>query len=84
MPFGWVCYTVVGRNKCIKKGGKKGVKKKMLDLFSKNRCDVKAPSMFNIRNIGNAVVTRTQGTKIASNGLRGCVFEISLACCMWR
>merc|ERR1712018_929367 len=41
--------------------------------------DVKAPSMFNIRQIGKTLVTRTQGTKIASEGLKGRVFEVSLA-----
>jgi small subunit ribosomal protein S3Ae len=40
---------------------------------------VKAPAMFNIRNIGKTLVTRTQGTKIASDGLKGHVFEVSLA-----
>uniref|UniRef100_A0A8B9F1A3 Uncharacterized protein n=1 Tax=Amazona collaria TaxID=241587 RepID=A0A8B9F1A3_9PSIT len=38
--------------------------------------DVKAPAMFNIRNIGKTLVTRTQGTKIASDGLKGRVFEV--------
>ena len=62
------------------KCGRKGAKKKVVVPFSKkDRCDVKAPATFNIQNIGKTLVTRTQGTKIASDGLKGCVFEGSLA-----
>ena len=35
--------------------------------------------MFNIRNIGKTQATGTQGTKIASDGLKGYIFELSLA-----
>ncbi|GCC37300.1 hypothetical protein chiPu_0015803, partial [Chiloscyllium punctatum] len=70
----------VGKNKRLTKGGKKGAKKKIVDPFSKKDWyDVKAPAMFNIRNLGKTLVTRTQGTKIASEGLKGRVFEVSLA-----
>ncbi|CAD7672176.1 unnamed protein product [Nyctereutes procyonoides] len=64
----------VGKNKRLTKGGKKF--NKVVDPFSKKDWyDVKAPAMFNIRNIGKTLVTRTQGTKIASDGLKGCIFE---------
>uniref|UniRef100_A0A8C5K8F0 Small ribosomal subunit protein eS1 n=1 Tax=Jaculus jaculus TaxID=51337 RepID=A0A8C5K8F0_JACJA len=70
----------IDKNKCLRKGGKKGAKKKMIDPFSKKDWyDVKAPAMFNIRNIGKTLVTRTQGTKTASDGLKGRVFEARLA-----
>lgn len=70
----------VGKNKRLTKGGKKGSKKKIIDPFTrKDWYDVKAPSMFNIRQIGKTLVTRTIGTKIASEGLKGRVFEVSLA-----
>jgi small subunit ribosomal protein S3Ae len=71
----------VGKNKSVAKGGgKKGSKKKVIDPFSrKDWYDVKAPSMFTIHQVGKTLVNRTQGTKIASEGLKGRVFEVSLA-----
>lgn len=51
-----------------------------VDPFSrKDWYDVKAPSVFKIRQVGKTLVNRTQGTKIASEGLKGRVFEVSLA-----
>ncbi|KAJ4914302.1 40S ribosomal protein S3a-2 [Raphanus sativus] len=68
----------VGKNKRISKG-RKGGKKKIVDPFSKKDWyDIKAPSNFKIRNVGKTLVSRTQGTKIASEGLKHRVFEVSL------
>jgi len=70
----------VGKNKGLAKGGKKGAKKKIVDPFTRKEWyDVRAPSMFSVRTIGKTLVNRTQGTRIASEGLKGRVFEASLA-----
>jgi len=67
----------VGKNKRLSKGGKKGVKKKIIDPFSrKDWYEVKAPAMFQSRGIGKTLCTRTQGTRIASDSLKGRVFEV--------
>ena len=59
---------------------KRRAKKKAVGSFSKkDRYDVKALAMFNVRNIGKTLATRTQGTKIVSDSLKGGVFAVSLA-----
>ena len=69
----------VGKNKRLTKS-KKGSKKKTVDPFTKKEWyDIKAPSLFANRSPGKTLITRTQGTKIASEGLKGRVFEVSLA-----
>lgn len=70
----------VGKNKGLKIGGKKGAKKKIIDPFTRKEWyDIKAPSMFKVRQVGKTLVNRTAGTKIASEGLKGRVYEVSLA-----
>ena len=67
----------VGKNKRLTKGGKKGGKKKAGDPFlRKEWYDIKAPSMFSVRNCGKTLVSRTQGTKIATEELKGRVLEV--------
>ena len=51
-----------------------------VDPFTKKDWyDIKAPGVFATRNVGKTLVTRTQGTKIASDGLKGRVINVSLA-----
>merc|ERR1712107_818963 len=70
----------VGKNKGLAKTGKKGVKKKVVDPFTrKDWYDIKAPSVFKVRDVGKTLVNKTQGTKLASDGLKGRVYEVSLA-----
>mmetsp|Transcript_16999 Transcript_16999/g.25423 ORF Transcript_16999/g.25423 Transcript_16999/m.25423 type:complete len:269 (+) Transcript_16999:68-874(+) len=71
----------VGKNKRLTKGGgKKGNKKKAGDPFLKKEWyDIKAPSLFSVRNCGKTLVTKTQGTKIATEELKGRVLEVNLA-----
>ncbi|CAJ1389950.1 unnamed protein product [Effrenium voratum] len=70
----------VGKNKRLTKGGKKGGKKKAGDPFlRKEWYDIKAPSMFTNRQCGKTLVSRTQGTKIATEELKGRVLEVNLA-----
>ena len=64
------------QEQALMKGGKKRAKKEVVDPVSKKDWyDVKAPAMFSIRNTGKTLFTRTQGTKITSDGLNEYVFK---------
>jgi len=67
----------VGKNKrTVKKGGRK----KAVDPFLKKEWySLIAPSIFTKKDCGKTIITKTQGQKIASDGLKGRVIEVSLA-----
>jgi len=68
-------YTMaVGKNK-----GRKTQKKKVVDPFTRKEWyDIKAPSMFEVKNVGKTLVNRSQGLKNANDSLKGRVIELSL------
>jgi len=69
----------VGKNKRLTKG-RKGNKKKIVDPFTKKEWyKVKAPAVFKNRTVGQTLVTRSAGTKLAADGLRGRVYEVNQA-----
>jgi len=57
---------------------KKKQKKKVMDVFLKKEWyEVRAPAVFPVRHIGQTIVTKTIGNKLASDNLKGRVFDIS-------
>jgi len=68
----------IDKNKKLGKK-KKGAKKTADPFARKEWYDVKAPTVFPIRDVCKTVVTKTTGTKIARDSLLGRTFEMSLA-----
>ena len=69
----------IGKNKRLSKG-KKGGKKKVIDPLSRKEWfDFKAPPPFESRSFGKTLITKTQGTRIATERIKGRVVEVSLA-----
>jgi small subunit ribosomal protein S3Ae len=68
----------IGKNKKLGKKGK-GKKKQMDPFLKKDWYNIRAPSYFTKRTCGKTLITRTQGTKVASEEMMGRVFEICLA-----
>lgn len=67
----------VGKNKKL---SKKGKGKKTVDVFARKEWyDIKGPAVFANRDVGKTLVNRTAGTKIASESLKGRVFQTCLA-----
>ena len=59
---------------------KKGSRKKAVDPFLKKEWyKLIAPSIFVVKDCGRTLITKTQGTKVASEGLKGRIVEVSLA-----
>jgi len=70
----------VGKNKKLSKGKGKGSKKKAQDPFArKEHYTVKVPSMFSNRIAGKTLINKNAGTRIASEELKGRIFEVCLA-----
>jgi len=68
----------VGKNKKLGKKGKKTGRKAADPFAKKEWYDVKAPSVFPIRDIGKTVVTKTLGQRNSRDSLMGRVIETSL------
>lgn len=59
---------------------KKGSRKKAVDPFLKKEWyKLTAPSIFEVKDCGRTLITKTTGTKIASDGLKGRIVELNLA-----
>jgi len=69
----------VGKNKKLSKKGKGNKKKPIYPMTRKEWFDVKAPSSFNVRQVGKTLGNKTIGKKLAKDNIMGRVFQASLA-----
>lgn len=69
----------VGKQKKGGKGGKRGKKKTIEPMARKEWYDIVAPSNFKTRQFGKTICNKTQGIKLASDNLKGRVYEANLA-----
>jgi small subunit ribosomal protein S3Ae len=69
----------IGKNPRLSKG-KKGGKKKIADSMArKDWFDFKAPALFDSKPFGKTLITKTTGTRIATEMIKGRIVEVSLA-----
>ncbi|KAG5221833.1 ribosomal 40S [Salix suchowensis] len=72
----------VGKNKRLSKG-KKGIKKKVVDPFSrKDWFDIKAPSIFEQRNVGKTLTNRSQGLRLSFRKIKLRIDEVQGKNCL--
>lgn len=57
---------------------KKGKRKPVDPFLKKEWYTIKAPALFPVRACGKTLITKTIGQKVASDGLKGRIFEFSL------
>ena len=69
----------VGKNKRMSKGGKRGKRKVVEAMSRKEWYDVVAPTTFKTRQFSKSLCNKTIGTKVASENIKGRVYEACLA-----
>jgi small subunit ribosomal protein S3Ae len=71
---------VIGKNKRVSKGGKRGNKKKVVEPMSRKEWfDVVAPRNFKVRQISKTLCNKTIGIRTVADNMKGRVYEANLA-----